>query len=182
MVKKQDVKNDEFEQSWLKKSSWLSLTIFFFTYGVFGWSFADLSRSWLVYLREIGESFNIFLEDELLLLLIRLIALIVIIAISLSLTTPIALLTFVFEETISSEVKAFLYILLWSIIAVFILSSFDVFADLLVVISANILLRIDLQKERFSTWKVFLLMIFFATLAFTGGVIAFDSTTQTNNI
>lgn len=174
MANKKDGNQDTIKQSWLTKNPWLSFTIFLCTYGVFGWSIANRAELWLIYLKEGGKSIVTSVEDDLLLLLIRLTALMVIIVISLSLTTPVALITFVFEESVSSDLKAFIYVLLWSVLAVFILCSFDFFADLLVLISANILLRLDLQNLSLKMWQIFLLIIFLATSAFVTGILLFD--------
>lgn len=179
MAKKKDPNNDIIDQSWLTKTPWLSSAVFLCTYGVFGWTLARKAGLWLIYFKERGESLNIFITDEILLLLIHLSALIVVILISLSLTTPVALITFVFEESVSSDLKAFIYIFLWSVLAVFILCSFDLFADLLVVISANLLLRLDLQNLSFKMWQIFVLIIFLATIAFASGVLLFEYIHQT---
>jgi hypothetical protein len=174
MANKKDSNNDLIQQSWLTKTPWLSFSVFLCTYGVFGWSLANQAELWLIYLQERGESITTSVEDEIILLLIRLTALMVVIFISLSLTTPVALITFVFEESVSSDLKAFIYIFLWSVLAVFILCSFDFFADLLVLISANILLRLDLQNLSLKMWQIFLLIIFLASIAFSSGVLLFD--------
>lgn len=174
MAEQKDSLTDINEKSWLVKTPWLSAIIFLCTYGVFGWSLADKAQSWLIYAREKSESLNIFIEDEILLLFLRISVLIIIILISLSLTTPIALMTFVFEESLSSDLKAFIYILLWSILAVFILCSFDFFSDLLVIISANILLRLDLQKLKLKLWQIIGIIIGFGSLAYTFGALLFD--------
>ena len=170
MAKKNDYPYLTAEQSWLTKTPWLSALIFFCTYAVVGWKLAEKSESLILFWQEKGGNLGLYIEDDLLLILIRIFTLFLIILVSLSLTTPVALITFVFEESLNSDIKAFIYIFLWSIFAVFILCYFDFFADLLVIVSANILLRLDLQSLKLKMWQIIFLIIFLATIAFCSGL------------
>jgi hypothetical protein len=174
MARKKQLSTDIIEQSWLTKTPWLSLALFLCTYVTFGWSLADQSELWLLSLKEQTEGLNISIEGELSLFLIRLITFLVVITVSLSLSSPVTLMTFVVEEGSTSDFKALVYIFLWSIFGVFILCSFNFFTNILIIVSANILLRLDLQKLKLKIWQIFCLIIFSATVSFSSGLWLFD--------
>jgi hypothetical protein len=160
--------------SWLDKMPWLSLLILFITYAVFGWSVSSVADSWVQWILETGKNLDLFLEEKLISNTIHLFALAVIIVISLCLTTLVALITFAFEKSIGSDLKAFLSVFFWSFILVLMFCFLDYFADLLVMISAAILVKLDLQKIGCKTWQTFSIIVFLASLAFGFGVISFE--------
>ncbi len=159
--------------SWLERTPWLSIVFLLITYAVFGWLFARNTDLWVSYLLELGESWAWFLEQKAIFITIHILAIIVIILISLSLTTPIALLTFVFKETIGSNLKGFISILIWSLVLVIVLSSIHYFANLLVMISSSILVRLDLLRLGCKNWQIFLIIALLGSTAFGLGVISF---------
>lgn len=160
--------------SWLEKMPWLSLFILFVTYTVFGWSVSSATDSWVHGILEINKNIDWFLEEELITHLIHLFALAVIIFISLFLTTPVALITFAFKKSIASDVKAFIWIFAWCFILVLMFCALDYFADLLVMISSAILVKLDLQNMGFKTWQVFSIIVILASSSFALGIIIFD--------
>ena len=143
----------------IKKNSlsWLSLLILFMTYAVFGWSISQASQSWAQWIVETGETFKFTLEEEVIILSIHLLALAVIVIVSLCLTIPIAVITWAFQRSLGSDLKAFISVFVWSFILVLIICSFNYFADLLVMICAALLVRLDLQKLGCKTWQIFCL-------------------------
>lgn len=160
--------------SWLEGSFSLSFLLFFSTYTILGWAIASRVRSWYSFL----EEKNLILFPEIgadsWFFILKLLALGVIISISLIFTNPVGLISFIFEESINSDVKAFIAILFWSILFVVIFCYFHYFADLLVVTSANILFRMDLDKLKYQSWLVTLIIIMLALVSFSLGVFAFD--------
>jgi hypothetical protein len=159
--------------SWLEKTPWLSIVIFFITYAVFGWWFARNADLWTNHLLELGENWAWFLEQEAIFIIIHILAITVIILISLCLTTPIALVTFVFKAPLDSNIKGFSSILIWSLLLVLVLSSIHYFANLLVMISSAILTRLDLLKLGCKNWQIFLIITLLGTAAFGVGMLSF---------
>ncbi len=160
--------------SWLNSNLFLSSSLFLCTYLIFGWLIASNALFWADLLHEQNVSLQVGLEDDLLLSLIKFLAVITIILITLALSTPIALTTFLFTKSINSDFKGLFSLLLWSIVLVFAFCYFGYFADFLVIVSANILLRLDLKKLKLSQWQIMLITIVFSVLAFITGMILFD--------
>lgn len=174
MPSKNSFKNLQKESSWLDKNLLLSFSIFLCTYTVFGWLITDDLQIWAKIIGEQSLSFNLVIEEDIGLWVTRILALLVIVIISLLLSAPVALITFVFEETINSDVKAFVALLFWSIALIIIFCYFDSFADLLVITSATILFRLDLQKSKFKNWQIFFLIFILASIGFCLGIFLFD--------
>lgn len=186
--------NSPLKSSWLNRNLILTLSLYFATYLVFGWLIASrviewtklLSNSnivteqlseiihWGEFLFKQDMPLGIFLEEDFLLSFLKLLSLFVIIIITFLLSHPVALTTFLFQESINSDLKGFIAILSWSIILVFAFTSFDYLADLLVLIAVNILLRFDLRKLKYNNWQIILTTLFCATIAFSGGMLLFD--------
>lgn len=160
-------------KSWLEKFPWLSVLILFLTYAVFGWSISSKASLWTQWIVETGKNFDLVLEDSIAMISIHLLALAVIVLIALLLTTPIALITFVYKESISSNLKAVIAVFIWSFMLVIIVCFLDHFADLLVMISAAILVRLDLQKLGYKIWQTFFVIVCLASLGFAFGIIIF---------
>ena len=154
--------------------SWLSLLILFITYAVFGWSISQASQSWVQWIVETGETLEFALEEEFIILTIHLIAAAIIVIVSLCLTIPMALITLAFQKSLGSDLKAFISVFVWSFILVLIICAFEYFADLLVMISAALLVRLDLQKLGCKNWQIFLITVIVSSLAFALGIISFD--------
>lgn len=173
MPSKNSFNNLQKESSWLDKNLFLSFSIFLCTYIVLGWLIADDLEHWAMVIREQSLSFHLVIEEDIGLWITRIFAFSILIFISLLLSTPIALITFVFEETINSDVKAFIAILFWSIALIFIFCYFDHFADLLVITSATILFRLDLQKSSFKNWQIFSFIFVLASIGFSLGMFLF---------
>ncbi|WP_330205211.1 hypothetical protein [Cyanobacterium sp. Dongsha4] len=171
--KNNSLEKDDYN-SWLNSNLLISLCLFLCTYIVLGWAIASTAGFWLLLLKQQNISITFLIEQDSLLFVIKIIALFVIITISLFLSTPVALITFVFEESINSDIKAFIAILFWSVLLVFIFCSFEYFADLLVVTAVNILFRLDLQKLKYPRWVVRLIIFTLAFLSFMSGVYLFD--------
>ncbi len=160
--------------SWLNHSLLLSSSIFVSTYTILGWSIASKALLWAKFLQEQNIAIEIPLEEDLLLSFIKLFALLVIIIITFLLGAPVTLTTFLFEDSIHSDTKGMVSLLFWSIVLVFAFSSFDYFADCLVIISANLLLRMDLQRFKYRNWQIIMITLLFASIAFSGGMVLFD--------
>jgi hypothetical protein len=160
--------------SWLNTNLLLSFFLFFSTYGVVGWTIARVVNHWATIITEQNTIINLLIQKDFLPLIIKLLILFATVFISLILNSPLLLITLIFEESLNSDLKAFIAILFWSIVLVFIFCSFDYFSHLLVIISSNILLRLDLQKLKYKNWQVITFVLIVASTAFSLGFILFD--------
>ncbi|AUC61922.1 hypothetical protein AA637_12560 [Cyanobacterium sp. HL-69] len=160
--------------SWIDKKSWLSLLLYSCIYLIIGWSIASRSEILIRNTRNIIDRWNILIDDDLLLMVIRAFSLILIMTISLMVMNPFSIITFIFEESISSDLKGFISVLVWSILLVFIFCYFDYFADILVITSSTILLSLDLEEKKIYGKSLIFLMVFIASIAFSLGVLMFD--------
>lgn len=160
--------------SWVETKLWLPLLVYAGIYGVVGWSVAGSSDDFIEVVSGFMARWNLAMEDELLVIIIRVLSLVMVIGLSLAVLNPLSIVTFVFEESINSDLKSFIAILIWSILLVFAFCNFDYFANLLVIASATILLHLDLQERNIKPEKVILLMVILASIAFSLGSFLFD--------
>lgn len=160
--------------SWLNKNLLLSFSLFFCTYSVVGWTIAKVANHWAIVITEQNTIINLLIQENFLPLIIKLLILLGTVFISLILSSPLTLITFIFEESINSDLKAFIAILFWSIVLVFIFCSFEYFSHLLVIISSNVLLRLDLQKLKYKDWQVLTFIFIVASTSFSLGFVLFD--------
>jgi hypothetical protein len=168
------IKKKSISTSWLEKIPWLSVLILFITYAAFGWSISQASQSWIQSILETGQTLEFTLEEELVTLSIRLLALAAIVIISLLLTIPIAVITFTFQKSLRSDLTTFISSFVWCFLLVLMICSFDDFANLLVIISAALLVRLDFQKLGCTNWQIFLIILGVCSLAFALGMISFE--------
>lgn len=174
MPSKNSFNHLEKESSWLEQNLLISLGIFLCTYTVLGWSIASIVEYWANIINEHTMVTHFLIQERILLLIIKLLILAITVIVSLGLSSPIAVMTFLFENSINSDLKAFIAVLVWSVILVFIFCSIDYFADLLVITSTNILLRLDLQKSKFKNWQIFFVTVILAFIGFTLGIFLFN--------
>jgi len=160
--------------SWVEEKYWLSSLLYCLVYLAIGWSTGSQTPILINGFQNAIASFNIAIADNLLVTTVRILSFLIIIGISLSLIHPISIITVVFEESINSDLKAFFSILFWSILLVFIFCYFDYFADILVVTSSTILFRLDLQKQKKTSWQVLSIIIILAFLSFLSGLFLFE--------
>ena len=174
MAKKKLNLNSSPKLSGLNSNFLLSLGLFVSTYIALGWSIGEQTRLWLESLREQNLSWEIAIEEDLLLLLIKLLAVLVTFMVTLLLSSPVALTTFLFEESVGSDLRGLFSILFWSILLVFAFCYFGYFADFLVLVSVNLLLRLDLKRLKYNNWQIILMTSCCAVIAFIGGIKLFD--------
>lgn len=174
MPSKKSLDETNHNMSWLNTNLLLSFCLFFCNYAVLGWMIAKVANRWAIVITEQNTIINLPIPENFLPLIIKLLILLATVFISLILSSLLVLITFIFEESIRSDLKAFIAILFWSIMLVFIFYSFHYFSYLLVIISSNILLRLDLQKLKYKNWQVLTFIFIVASTAFSLGFILFD--------
>jgi hypothetical protein len=135
-----------------------SLSLLLFSYGVFGWLVAiDAQRNNLTTLSEISGV--LWIDGAIILFL------------ALSLAAPFQLIQNFYTSWMKSDTKAFFAVIFAAFLAVIILHWIDVFAHILVLLSAGALLRLDLQTTGYSKWQSFGILVFVSVIGFGLGVI-----------
>lgn len=154
--------------SWIKKIPWLSLIILLLTYGSFGWIYSSWGVKFMsqaIWLRE--------LEDSIATSILYSMGSIVVLLIALVFTAPISLITLGIDKWLKSDGRAFLSIFLGAFAFAVIVQRVDYFARFLVLISAALLVKLDLQLVGCKRWLSFSILTIFCLLGFIGGILAF---------
>ena len=142
----------------MKKNSWLSLTLLFLTYFCLGWKLSEFDvPPHLVWFLSVGVS----------------------LVLSVVLSFPLRDTKTLIMRWLSTDMGAFLSIIVCSFIAVIIVTWLHLFTTCLVLISAGALARLDIQVSGFKKWQSFGIL---ATISLTGlglgGAIELLSTTR----
>lgn len=152
----------------LKKIPWLSLALMLLTYATFGW----LYGSWSLTLVEEGI-FLKELETGIASSILYGIGTMGILAIALIFTAPISLIALSVDNWFRSDSRAFFSIFLGAFAFAVIVQRVDYFTRILVLISAALLVKLDLQLAGYKRWLSFLILTVFCLLGFIGGILAF---------
>ncbi|MEG4531351.1 hypothetical protein [Microcoleus sp. D2_18a_D3] len=141
----------------MKKNSWVSLTLLFVTYFTFGWKLSEF---------DVPPHLTWFLA----------IASILVFAVALSF--PLRDIKALILQWFSSDIGAFLSIIVGAFVAVVVFAWLHLFATCLLLISAGALARLDIQISGWKNWRAFAVL---ATISLTGvglgGAIEFWSRT-----
>lgn len=128
----------------MKKNSWVSLTLLFVTYFTFGWKLSEF---------DVPPHLTWFLA----------IASILVLAVALSF--PLKDIKALILRWFSSDLGAFLSIIVGALVAVVVFAWMHLFATCLLLISAGALARLDIQMSGWKNWRAFALL---ATICLTG--------------
>lgn len=131
--------------SFLKKLPIRSLLILVLTYTLFGWVSAVSWRDWL--------------EGGILVLVV-----------SLLLIAPLKTIRFCFSSWLASDARAFIAIIALSFLTVVVLAWIQIFAQFFILLSAGMLVRLDLQTAGFGEWQAFGVMVVITLASFIFGV------------
>ena len=149
------------------------LAIVMVTYSTFGWYVGSSAIAWSHWLANQGEAWGWVLKDEVIFLLLHLLAAGVVLLITASLAAPVAIITIVFGSSFKSDNKAIIAVLLWSFVAVVMLRWIGDFSRILLLLSAAILAKLELEKLGYSQWLVRLLLIIICLGGFTLGLLGY---------
>ncbi|MGD1911736.1 MAG: hypothetical protein ACFB2X_13015 [Rivularia sp. (in: cyanobacteria)] len=133
----------------IKKLPWVSLALVLFTYGVFGWILSH-------------ENLSIFAW---LLIVIGLLFLIG------ALTTPWSMTSKFIRVLFNTKLKSFGVAVLSAFLFFMILARFRIFLDMMLIISATILVRLDFQTAGFGEIQAFCLTSVFSIAGLMLGVL-----------
>ncbi|MEG4940406.1 hypothetical protein [Microcoleus sp. F4-D5] len=128
----------------MKKNSWVSLTLLFVTYFTFGWKLSEF---------DVPPHLTWFLA----------IASILVLAVALSF--PLKNIKALIVQWFSSDMGAFISIIVGALVAVVVFAWMHLFATCLLLISAGALARLDIQMSGWKNWRAFAVL---ATISFTG--------------
>lgn len=157
----------------LIKFPFLSLAIVMLTYSSFGWYVGSSAVSWSHWLGEQGQTWGWFLEDEAIFLLLHLMAFGVILLITASLAAPVAIITVVFGSSFKSDNRAMIAVLLWSFTVVVMLRWVADFSRFLLLFSAAILAKLELERKSYPEWQVMSILIMICLGGFALGLLGY---------
>lgn len=149
------------------------LAIVVLTYGSFGWYVASSAITWSHWLANQGDAWGWFLKQETIFLLLHFLASGVVIVITASLAAPVAVVTILFGRSFQSDLKAIIAVLLWSFIVVVMLRWIGDFSRILLLFSAAILGKLELQKLGYSQWLVVPTLVLVCLGGFTLGLVGY---------
>ncbi|ELR99250.1 hypothetical protein [Gloeocapsa sp. PCC 73106] len=155
------------------KLPWLSLGLVFLAYGVFGWTIANSMGIWTVGLIERAEAWGVFISTAIAHYIIYLLIILVILLVILLITIPLKSLNFLFGSWLTSSNKALVSILFWSFIFVLILSFLEYFVRILVILSASILGRLELQEFDYKNRQILIILFSICLVGFMTGYFAY---------
>lgn len=128
----------------MKKNSWLSLTLLFLTYFCLGWKLSEFDvPPHLVWFLSVAVS----------------------LVLSVVLSFPLRDTKTLIMRWLSTDMGAFLSIIVCSFIAVIVVTWLHLFTTCLVLISAGALARLDIQVSGFKKWRSFRIL---ASVSLTG--------------
>jgi hypothetical protein len=120
----------------VKKLPWASLALLLLTYITFGWLLYAWNLSWRVWL----------------------LTAFFVVVISLALTFPIRSIQIFFAGALKTDTRALIFILALSFFAVALLTWFQTFVRVLVLLSSGLLARLDLHNADFKVIPTFVIM------------------------
>jgi hypothetical protein len=141
-------------------------------YAVFGWCISHEILSWSRWLIERGEDMNLTLNLQRIDLGIYGLAALLITSIALGLTLLSEKVSILFSSWFKSDTSAILSILGWSLAVVFILYWRGEFVRLLILVSATILGRLELQEAGYNRLQIFWFLALLCLGSFALGVWA----------
>ncbi len=116
-----------------KKLPWVSLTLLLVTYNILGWLLSAVHGPWVIWIVPgVGA-----------------------LLIAGALTSALPVVTDLIAFTLKSDARAFLVVSVAAFLSVFIICWLPTFANVLIVMSAESLARLDLQTARFTQWQSF---------------------------
>lgn len=133
----------------MKKLPWASLALLLLTYITFGWILYAWSLSWRVWLL---TAFFVVL-------------------ITLALTFPLRSIQIFFAGALRTDTRALIFILALSFFAVVLLTWFQTFVRVLVLLSSGLLARLDLHNADFKVIPTFAIMTIVALVGLGLGLL-----------
>lgn len=126
--------------------SLLALLLLFATYGVLGWRVSDAPEAW------------------------RLWTGVLVLGIDFALTSPLKLIRFFFGGWVSTDKNAFIAVIGGSFAAVFALVWFQYFMQLVMLLAAGVLARLELQRLQYGKWRATMVLVAVSMSGYVSGI------------
>lgn len=152
---------------------WLYLGLVFLAYGVFGWIVAESMNLWIAQFRETIAYWGLFISPMMAQILIYGLISLVIFLVILILTIPSKSFRFLFGSWLKSDNQAMVSILFWSFVLVLVICFLEDFVRFLILFSASILGRLELQTLNYKGYQIILILVTVSFLGFTSGYFGF---------
>jgi len=157
----------------LREAPWLELVLLFFAYLIVGYYAGEWLPSWNQLISRLGEHWGWLPSEGLALKLFYLAGAALVLGLTLLLATPMALSRLVFGNFFQSDNRAIVYLLTWSLAAVFIARWFQHFTLPFILIFSTILSRLGLQRMSLKGWQVSLILLAICLGGFESGMLIF---------
>ena len=156
----------------LKNLPW-SLVLLFVTFSVFGWYLMDSIPDLTDWVADKGGAFNISATQLIVSWIILPTAAASIIIMAVSLTAPILWMRIGITSWMKSDINALASTLLWTFAIVLVFSYIEYVVRFLVLLSAAILARLDLQQAGYSKATASVMLVSLCLAGFASGLLAF---------
>lgn len=161
------------------QSLWRFIVLFLLLpaiYSIFGWSIAKVSEAWNQWLVDGAqlEKFNIFLDEMLAHKLLYGLSLLIILTMTFGITIFGKPLIGLLGSCFKSDITAIVAVLIWSLALALIICFLNYFAELLLLLNAAILGRLELQEAGYNNWQICLILTAICVCSFAIGLLGFD--------
>jgi hypothetical protein len=145
-------------------------------YSVFGWSIAQESDAWNNWLREKVplETLNIFLNEEITHKIPYGLSLVIILAMTLGITIFGKPIIGLLGSCFKSDITAIVSVLIWSLVLALIFIFLNYFLELLLLLNAAILGRLELREAGYNNWQTCSILTAICVCSFAIGLLSFD--------
>jgi hypothetical protein len=145
----------------------------FLTYTVFGWYISRSSISWSHWLSEQGDSWGWLLKEDVVFVMLHILAALAILGITVALTAPVAVISVFFGSWLKSDVKAMMSVLGWSFAVVVMMCWLEYSVRFLVLLSAAVLARFELREAGYNNWQLLAILTIIGVGGFGTGALMF---------
>lgn len=158
----------------LKNFPWLTLFLLLLVYGVFGFFVGKYSPRLGHWLAEQSQIWGWSLTEEIAIKLVLGLGAVFVLGFTLLLAIPMALTKLFVGNSLKSDDQAILAFLGWSLAAVFFFRWFGYFLQILILVAATLLARLDLQRNGLKEWQIFGILVLVCLGGFELGMLIFS--------
>jgi hypothetical protein len=160
--------------TWFRQFPWLSLLLLLIVYSALGFDLGEQSPQLTRWLIAQGQLWGWAIDEKIAIKLLFAIGVLLALGFTLLLATPMALTKLFVGNSLKSDNQAILTFLGWSLAAVFFFRWISFFLQILVLVSATILARLDLYRLKLKDWQVFLVLLLICLGGFELGMLTFN--------
>jgi hypothetical protein len=160
--------------TWFRQFPWLSLLLLLIVYSVLGFYLGEQGPQLIYWVIAQGQFWGWAIDEKMAIKLLFAIGAILALGFTLLLATPMALTKLFVGNSLKSDNQAILTFLGWSLASVFFFRWISFFLQVLVLVSATILARLDLYRLKLKDWQVFLVLLLICLGGFELGMLTFN--------